>query len=136
MTVTDAAPNSNAIVEAADLVDVAFVNLLLSNLPGNIIIRNSTVQILHSNFTLNNGGTAGAVAIDTSRVIIDSTTFANNTGAASGALQVGGFLLATVEPNVLNISEVDTPATRCHVIISLNLCPACCARDPRVVCAA
>ncbi len=93
MAVSDASPNIVAIVEIDNAVDVAFVDSVVASVPGNVLIRNSTVQILRSNFTLNNGGTAGAMAIDSSRVLIDSTTFANNTGAAGGALQVPHYVL-------------------------------------------
>ena len=54
---------------------------------------NSTIQILRSNFSLNAGGTAGALSIDSSHVLIDSSTFANNTGAAAAAIQVSALTL-------------------------------------------
>ena len=61
---------------------------MLSGVPGTVLVRNSTIQILRSNFSSNAGGSAGALSIDTSRVLIDSSTFANNTGAAGGAIEV------------------------------------------------
>ena len=57
-------------------------------MPGVVLVRNSTVQILRSTFSMNAGGTAGTLSIDSSRVLIDSFTFANNTGAACGAIEV------------------------------------------------
>ncbi len=88
VTVSAASPNSAAILEITDTLNVAFVDSEVTGVPGNINIRNSTVQILRANFTANSGGTAGAISIDSSRVVIDSSYFANNTGAAGGAVQV------------------------------------------------
>lgn len=62
-------------------------------MPGVVLVRNSTIQILRSNFSLNAGGAAGTLAIDASRVLHDSSTFANNTGAAGGAIEVRAALL-------------------------------------------
>lgn len=89
VTTSDTVPSSAAILEISDTVNVAIVNSEMTGIPGNIHIRNSTVQILNGSFTLNSGGTAGAISIDSSRVLIDSSNFANNTGAAGGAIQVG-----------------------------------------------
>ncbi|EIE25976.1 hypothetical protein COCSUDRAFT_64923 [Coccomyxa subellipsoidea C-169] len=90
VTTSDTVPSSAAILEISDTVNVAIVNSEMTGIPGNIHIRNSTVQILNGSFTLNSGGTAGAISIDSSRVLIDSSNFANNTGAAGGAIQVQG----------------------------------------------
>ena len=63
--------------------------MCLAGVPGEVVVVNSTIQFLRSNFSLNAGGaTAAALSIDSSHVLIDSTTFANNTGAAAPAVKV------------------------------------------------
>ena len=50
------------------MANLAIIDSVISNIPGNLMIRNSTIQVLRSTFILNSGDAAGAMAIDSSQV--------------------------------------------------------------------
>ena len=60
--------DGSALVQIENAANLAIVDSLISNIPGNVIIKNSSIQVLRSNFILNSGDAAGALTIDSSQV--------------------------------------------------------------------
>ena len=60
--------DGSALLQIENAANLAIVDSLISNIPGNIIIKNSSIQVLRSDFILNSGDAAGALTIDTSQV--------------------------------------------------------------------
>ena len=64
--------DGSALVQIENAANLAIVDSLISNIPGNVVIRNSSIQVLRSNFILNSGDAAGALTIESSQVGIPS----------------------------------------------------------------
>lgn len=60
--------DGSALVQIENAANLAIVDSLISNIPGNVIIKNSSIQVLRSDFILNSGDAAGALTIDSSQV--------------------------------------------------------------------
>ena len=60
--------DSSALVQIQNAANLAIVDSVISNIPGSLEIKNSTIQVLRSSFTLCSGDTAGAMTIDSSQV--------------------------------------------------------------------
>ena len=60
--------DGSALVQIENAANLAIVDSLISNIPGTVIIRNSSIQVLRSNFILNSGDAAGALTIESSQV--------------------------------------------------------------------
>ena len=68
MDVLPGIADGSALVQIEGAANLAIIDSAISNIPGNLVIRNSTVQVLRSSFSLNSGDTAGAMTIDSSQV--------------------------------------------------------------------
>ena len=68
VNVLPSAPDSSALLEIYDEANLAITDSVIFNIPGNLMIKNSTVQVLRSSFLLNSGDAAGAMVIDSSQV--------------------------------------------------------------------
>lgn len=62
--------DDSALVQIQNAANLAIVDSLISNIPGNLMIQNSTIQVLRSTFILNPGAAAGAMTIDNSQVAL------------------------------------------------------------------
>lgn len=60
----------SALVQIQNAANLAIVDSVISNIPGNLVIQNSTVQVLRSTFILNSGAAAGAMTIQDSQVAL------------------------------------------------------------------
>ena len=60
--------DGSALVQIENAANLAIVDSLISNIPGNVMIQNSSIQVLRSNFILNSGDAAGALTIESSQV--------------------------------------------------------------------
>lgn len=126
VAISETPASSAAILDILDAVDIALVDSQMSGVPGNVHIKNSTVQILRSNFNMNSGGTAGALLIESSRVLIDSSSFTNNTGASGGAIQVSLILFFFQTPASINLLLVFIKHF-CHLSVFSRVWNAECA---------
>ena len=60
--------DASALVQIQNAANLAITDSIISNIPGTLVIQNSTVQVLRSTFILNSGAAAGAMTIDSSQV--------------------------------------------------------------------
>ena len=62
--------DGSALVQIQNAANLAIIDSVISNIPGNLMIQNSTVQVLRSTFILNSGSVAGAMTIAGSQVAL------------------------------------------------------------------
>ena len=62
--------DGSALLQIQNAANLAIIDSVISNIPGNLMIQNSTVQVLRSTFILNSGSVAGAMTIDSSQVAL------------------------------------------------------------------
>ena len=60
--------DASALVQIQNAANLAITDSIISNIPGTLMIQNSTIQVLRSTFILNSGANAGAMTIDSSQV--------------------------------------------------------------------
>ncbi|CAL5218757.1 g474 [Coccomyxa viridis] len=87
----------SALVQIQNAANLAIVDSVISNIPGNLVIQNSTVQVLRSTFILNSGAAAGAMTIQDSQITGQSSVGITNTtfiGNVDGNSQGGAFAVA------------------------------------------